>query len=99
MRRTLSPANALRRIAAVTRAGGAALGVNLFSLAGRGIARLIARFTFRFTARLDSQDAAPSFRGDMARDEFFLPNLLGARERALFLSARTRKDDSHVRLG
>lgn len=66
--------------------------MNLLSLA----AERLAQFTSRFAERLDDQEAAPSFRGDMARDEFFLPHLMGAQDRALFLSARTRKDDTHV---
>lgn len=65
----------------------------VLSLASAGLAqlgKLLAR-------QLDSQEAQASFRGDMARDEFFLPQLMGARERALFLSSRTQKDDADVR--
>lgn len=65
----------------------------LFSLAAERLAQL----SQQFAARLDGQDSQSSFRGDVARDEFFLPNLMGAQERALFLSSRSLKDDSDVR--
>lgn len=66
--------------------------MNLFSLAAERLSQL----SSQFAKRLDGQEAAPSFRGDMARDEFFLPHLMGAQERALFLAARNYKDDDDV---
>lgn len=60
-------------------------------------AERLAQFTRQFTTRLDGQEAQSSFRGDIARDEFFLPHLMGAQERALFQSSCSQKDEPDVR--
>ncbi len=60
-------------------------------------AERLAQFTQQFNARLDGQEAEASFRGDIGRDEFFLPHLIGAQDRALFQPSRSHKDVSDVR--